>query len=57
MRARLRRVYAIPGTVVHLLPDDGISQTPLCGYRTFLRWKDEDTDRPLPTCPACKREA
>lgn len=57
MSARYRRVYAIPGTVVHLLPNDGVTQTPLCGYATFLRWHDEDPDVPLDTCPACRRQA
>jgi len=52
-----RRVYAVPGTVVHLLPDDGVSQMPLCGYATFLRWRDEDPSEPLDTCPVCQWEA
>ena len=51
-----RRVYAVPGTVVHLLPDDGVSQVPLCGYRTFLRWRDMDPADPLDICSACRRE-
>lgn len=51
-----RRVYAVPGTVAHLLPDDGASQVPLCGYRTFLRWRDMDPAEPMDICPACRRE-